>query len=77
MTTVRVYVNARGYDVPAAATALDAVQAADAGEAESVRAGTRLITDSRGIAVLPDTAVYAGVIYRLTTKRERDAEDAS
>jgi hypothetical protein len=77
MTSVRVYVNARGYDVPLTATALDAVQTADAGEADAVRAGTRLITDSRGIAVAPDTAVYGGVIYRLVTNRGRDTEDVS
>ncbi len=77
MTSVRVYVNARGFDVPSTATALDAVQTADATEADAVRAGTRLITDSRGIAVAPDTAVYGGVIYRLTAHRERDTGNAS
>lgn len=74
MTSVRVFVNARGYDVAAGATALDAVRAADPAEADAVRNGTRLITDSRGIMVPPATPAYGGVIYRLVANRGRDAE---
>jgi hypothetical protein len=74
MTTVRVYVQTKGYDLPESATALDAVQAADAAEAADVRAGTRLITDSRGLVVSPESVVYAGVIYRLISRRDRDVE---
>ncbi len=74
MSTIRIYVNARGHDVPAGASALDAVQAADPVEAAAVRDGTRLITDSRGIAVAPESAAYAGVIYRIVTQRDRDSE---
>lgn len=77
MTSVRVYVNSRGHDVPPTATALDAVRAADPVEADAILAGTRLITDSRGIAILPETPVYGGVIYRTVGKRQRDDEDAS
>ena len=74
MTSVRVFVNARGYDVPADASALDAVRAADAGEADAVATGSRIITDSRGLPVPTGTPVYAGVIYRVVTKRSRDGE---
>lgn len=74
MTTVRVFVNSRGHDVPAGATALDAVRVADAAEADAVAAGTRQITDSRGLAVAPETPAYGGVIYRLVTARPRDGE---
>ena len=77
MPNVRVFVNARGYDVAADATALDAVRAADGSEADAVVAGTRGITDSRGLPVTADTPVYAGVIYRTVSNRSRDAEDAS
>lgn len=77
MTSVRVFVNARGYDVPAGATALDAVRMADSVEAHAVSAGTRLITDSRGLAVAPETPAYSGVIYRTVANRSRDAEGAS
>lgn len=74
MTTVRVFVNARGYDVAAQATAVDAVRASDAAEADAVLAGTRQITDSRGLPVAPDAAVYAGVIYRTVSNRARDTQ---
>lgn len=77
MTSVRVYVNARGHDVAVTATALDAVHAADPIEADAVRAGARLITDSRGLAVAPETVVYAGAIYRLVTRRGEDTVGAS
>jgi hypothetical protein len=77
MTSLRVFVNARGYDVPAGATALDAVRAADAAEADAIDAGTRLITDSRGLAVAPETPAYGGVIYRTVANRSRDAEGAA
>jgi hypothetical protein len=76
MTTVRVYVNARGYDVAVHATAVDAVRAADSAEAEGVLAGTRVITDSRGLEVPAATPVYAGVIYRVVSHRARDAQDS-
>ena len=74
MTSVRVFINARGYDVPAGATALDAVRVADAAEADAVAAGTRQVTDSRGLPVPPETPVYGGVIYRVVTNRTRDTE---
>ena len=72
MTSVRVFVNARGYDVPATATALDAVRTADPAEGDAVAAGTRLITDSRGLPVAPETPTYGGVIYRTVANRVRD-----
>lgn len=71
---VRVYVNARGHDLPASATALDAVQAADPEAAAAVRANRRQITDSRGLPVHPDTPVYGGAIYRVTGVRTHDAQ---
>ena len=77
MSIVRVFVNGRGYDVATEATALDAIRASDSSEADAVGAGTRGITDSRGLLVTADTPVYAGVIYRTVSTRTRDAEDAS
>ena len=71
MSTVRVFVNARGYDLPAGATALDAIRIADAAEADAVAAGARLITDSRGLPVPPETPAYGGVIYRTVANRDR------
>ena len=67
--TVRVFVNATGLDVPAGATALDAVRAWNADEAEAVERGSRAITDSRGLPVPAGEAVYAGAIFRLVGAR--------
>jgi hypothetical protein len=76
-STVRVFVNGKGYDVPIATSALDAVRFADTVEGDAIAAGSRVITDSRGIAVPADTPVYAGVIYRIVTNRLRDAEESA
>ena len=76
-STIRVYVNARGYDVPSDASAVEAIRVADVAEADAVSAGTRLITDSRGLPVAPETRAYAGVIYRVVAHRGRDVEEAS
>lgn len=72
---VRVFVNGTGVDVPAGATALDAVRAWRESEADAVRAGTRVITDSRGLASPPDATVEAGSIFRLVSSRARGETD--
>lgn len=70
-TTVRVYVDGRGVDVPGEGTALDAVRLVNEDEAGAVAAGTRLITDSRGLPIEHGERAYAGAIYRVVTNRER------
>jgi hypothetical protein len=74
--TVRVYINARAVDVDAAATALQAVEAWDAGQAEAVRKGERMITDSRGISAANDTPVQNGAIFRIVRARQADVEES-
>jgi hypothetical protein len=64
-------VNAAGVDVPAGATALDAVRAWDAAAAAEVEGGRRLITDSRGLPLDGSAAMSAGSIIRLVAKRDR------
>ncbi len=75
MSTVRVFVNGVGLDAPAGGTALDAVALHAADRADAVRAGTMLVTDSRGIPVPADTALFNGAVFRLVPNRERDAAD--
>lgn len=70
---VRVFVNAQGVDVPAGATALDAVRALSAAEAAAVLNGERVITDSRGLPTDPETRVSAGSIFRLLPVRKRSS----
>jgi hypothetical protein len=73
--TVRVFVNGRGIDAPAGATALEAVRLADVRAAAGVAEGTRIITDSRGLPVDADAPAHGGAIYRLVPARRRDVED--
>jgi len=73
--TVRVFVNGRGYDATAGSTALDAVALHAASDADGVRAGTLLVTDSRGLPIPADTPLFNGAVLRLIPKRERDASD--
>lgn len=68
---MRVFVNAHPLDVPAGATALDAVRALDAAAASAVEEGREVITDSRGLPADPATPLQAGAIFRLVPRRER------
>ena len=73
---VRVFVNASGVDVPAGATALDAVRAFDDERgARGRREVDASITDSRGLPIDPATPMSAGSILRLVANRAgtRDA----
>ena len=73
--TVRVYINARGIEVPASATALQAVEAWNPVQAAAVRSGERMITDSRGLPADPGTTIHNGAIFRIV--RARNAGSAS
>lgn len=73
--TVRVFVNGVGLDAPAGGTALDAVAVHSAAKASEVTAGAMLITDSRGLPVPADTALFNGALFRLIPNRERHAAD--
>jgi hypothetical protein len=69
--SIRVYVNARGLDVPAGSLALDAVRAFDPATADLVAARDRALTDSRGLPVEPDAQLYMGAILRIVSGRRR------
>lgn len=73
---MRVYVNERPVDVARGASALDAARAFAAAEGEAVAAGTRALTDSRGLPVDPAAPAYAGAIYRLVSVRRAAAPGA-
>ncbi len=68
---LRVFVNGSGVTVPVGSTVIDAVAAADSAAAEEVRAGTRLVADSRGIPVAADTLLSGGYVMRLVSARQR------
>lgn len=71
-----VFVNAARVDVPASATALDAVRVWNADAAGEVEQGTRSITDSRGLALASDAPLYSGAIMRVVPVRDRASDDA-
>jgi len=73
----RVFVNAIAVEVPPGSSALDAVRAFDAATADEVTAGTRVITDSRGLPIAADAPTVAGSIFRILRRRagQADAED--
>jgi hypothetical protein len=68
---IRAYVNGRGVDVPAGATALDAVRAADPAVADAIAAGDRALTDSRGLPIEPSAVLSGGSILRVVSGRRR------
>jgi hypothetical protein len=70
---IRAYVNGKGVDVPAGASAIDAVRAWDAAAADQVVAGERALTDSRGLPLEPSAILSGGSIVRLVSGRRRGA----
>lgn len=72
---IRAYVNGRGVDVDAGATALDAVRASDPATADAVISGDRALTDSRGLPIEPSAVLSGGSILRVVSGRRRPAAD--
>jgi len=72
---IRVFVNGSGVSVDAGASVLDAVSAIDAAAADEVRAGTRVIVDSRGLPVTNDTVVHGGYVMRIVSARQARATE--
>ncbi len=73
---ITVFVNARVVQVPTDATVLDAVRAFDPAEGDAFAAGTRGVTDSRGLPVAPTGPVHGGAIFRLVSARAARVEGA-
>ena len=71
--TIRAYVNGRGVDVAAGASAIDAVRAWDNEAADQVMAGDRGLTDSRGLPLDPSAVLAGGSIIRIVSGRRRGA----
>ena len=71
--TIRAYVNGRGVEVPAGASAIDAVRAWDNEAADQVIAGDRALTDSRGLPLDPSAVLAGGSIIRIVSGRRRGA----
>ena len=74
--TVRIYINANALEVPASATALEAVETWDTSVADAIRSGDRMITDSRGLPADPQSPVHNGAIFRIVRARQVDGDNA-
>lgn len=73
---IRVFVNGAGASVAPGSTVLDAVTAVDSAAADEVKAGTRVVVDSRGLPVASDAPVSGGYVMRIVSARQaRNAED--
>jgi hypothetical protein len=64
-----VFVNNTAVQVAATGTVLDAVRAFDAAEGDAVAAGTRGVTDSRGLPIAGSAPLHGGAIFRLVSAR--------
>ena len=73
---VRIYFDGTGVDAPPGSSVLDALGIARPGEAASVRAGEKQITDSRGLPADPNAVIYNGAIFRLIRARSRGDEES-
>ncbi|HET9425308.1 MAG TPA: hypothetical protein VFO55_08060 [Gemmatimonadaceae bacterium] len=71
--SLRVFIDARGVDVRPGATAIEAVEAFDPAVATAVRAGAKILTDSRGLPIDSGSALESGAILRLVSRRDRSA----
>lgn len=70
--SIRAYVNGRGVDLPAGASAIEAVRAWDLTAAGQVEDGERALTDSRGLPLEPSAVLAAGSIVRVVSGRRRN-----
>jgi hypothetical protein len=75
--SLRVFVNGTALSLDHGLTILDAVRAFDAQEADDVVAGTRAVTDSRGLPAALDAPLTGGAVFRIVSSRAlRGVEDA-
>ncbi len=75
--TSRIYFDGKGVDALTGSAVIDALESVSAEMASSVRAGERVITDSRGLPAQPETVIYNGAIFRVIRARTRDNEEHS
>ena len=75
-SSIRVFVNGTAISLEHGRTTLQAVEAFDAAAAGELVAGTRAVTDSRGLPVALDAPVAGGTVLRIVSARAvRGAEE--
>ena len=75
---ILVFVNESPVKVASGVTALEAVGVFDTELAEKVRRGAALLSDGRGIRLVPETPLFPGAILRVvvSARQPRDEADA-
>jgi hypothetical protein len=66
---IPVFVNSVKVELATGSTALDAVRQWSDSAAQEVTDGAKIITDDRGLPILPDTTIHGGSIFRLLPAR--------
>jgi hypothetical protein len=66
---IRVFVNGTALSVEPGHTVLDAVRVFGTVEADEVAAGTRAVTDSRGLPIALESMVTGGAVLRIVSAR--------
>jgi hypothetical protein len=66
---IPVFVNSVKVELATGSTALDAVRQWSDAAAQEVTDGAKIITDDRGLPILPDTTIHGGSIFRLLPAR--------
>ncbi len=67
--TIPVFVNSVKVELATGSTAIDAVRLWSETAAAEVTGGGKIITDDRGLPILPDTTIHGGSIFRLIPAR--------
>jgi hypothetical protein len=75
--SLRVFVNGTAISMAPGQTVVDAVRAFDAAEADAIVAGTRGVTDSRGLPIALDALVSGGTVLRIVSARAMRAAEES
>lgn len=73
---IPVFINEQRVELPAGATAAEAVALFDAALATRLAAGEAHITDGRGIRIAADQPVHAGAILRVVVSSRRNQDEA-
>jgi hypothetical protein len=66
---IPVFVNSQKVELATGSTALDAIRLWSDAAAQEVIDGGKIITDDRGLPILPDTTIHGGSIFRLIPAR--------
>ncbi len=70
---IPVFVNSAKIELAVGSTALEAVRLWSEVAAQEVTNGGKIITDDRGLPILPDTTIHGGSIFRLVPARAAGA----